>query len=82
MWATGPFRIAMILKRPIVLMFGLYRGGNRYDIYFEKLTDIEQVSRSQRDLILEQSLTRYVQRLEHYCRLFPYNWFNFYDFWR
>ena len=82
MWATGPFRIAMILKRPIVLMFGLYRGGNRYDIYFEKLTDIEQICRSQRDLVLEQSLTRYVQRLEYYCRLFPYNWFNFYDFWQ
>ena len=21
-------------------------------------------------------------RLEHYCRLAPYNWFNFFDFWR
>jgi len=21
------------------------------------------------------------QRLEHYCRQAPYNWFNFYDFW-
>jgi predicted LPLAT superfamily acyltransferase len=27
-------------------------------------------------------LLRYVERLEHYCRLAPYNWFNFYDFWR
>ena len=24
----------------------------------------------------------YVARLEHYCRLAPYNWFNFYDFWK
>jgi predicted LPLAT superfamily acyltransferase len=24
---------------------------------------------------------RYADRLEHYCRLAPDNWFNFYDFW-
>src|SRR5258708_401606 len=24
---------------------------------------------------------RYAERLEHFCRLAPYNWFNFYDFW-
>jgi predicted LPLAT superfamily acyltransferase len=77
----GPFRMAGILKRPIVLMFGLYRGGNRYDIYFERLVDMRQAPRAQRDLLLERSLRCYVERLEHYCRTVPYNWFNFYDFW-
>ena len=78
----GPFRIAALLKRPMVLMFGLYRGGNRYDIYFEELADIGKVGRAQRDTLIEQSLRRYVARLEHYCRMAPYNWFNFYDFWK
>jgi predicted LPLAT superfamily acyltransferase len=27
-------------------------------------------------------IDRYAARLEHYCRLAPYNWFNFYDSWR
>ena len=31
----GPFRMAMLLDRPVVLMLGLYRGGNRYDVHFE-----------------------------------------------
>jgi predicted LPLAT superfamily acyltransferase len=79
---TGPFRIAMMLKRPVVLMFGLYRGGNRYDIYFERLADLSQTERSQRDAVLKQTLEQYVERIEHYCRLAPYNWFNFYDFWK
>lgn len=79
---TGPFRIAAILKRPMVLMFGLYRGGNRYDIYFERLVDMRKVPRAERDVLLDQSLRRYVGRLEHYCRLAPYNWYNFYDFWK
>ena len=25
---------------------------------------------------------RYVARPEHFCRSAPYNWFNFFDFWR
>ncbi len=72
---TGPFRMAAILKHPVVLMFGLYRGGNRYDIHFELLA---QPGECDFDTLMQ----RYVDRLEHFCRLAPYNWFNFYDFWR
>ena len=36
----------------------------------------------ERSAAIEQLLRRYAERLEHYCRLAPYNWFNFYDFWR
>lgn len=79
---SGPFRLAAMLNRPIVLMFGLYRGGNRYDIHFERLVDSWQAPRATRDHLLEHSLHRYVERLEHYCRNAPYNWHNFYDFWQ
>jgi predicted LPLAT superfamily acyltransferase len=71
-----------MLKKPMVLMFGLYRGGNRYDVYFEQLIDMGQIERAQRDVLIEQALRRYVARLEHYCRVAPCNWFNFYDFWK
>src|SRR6478672_8928209 len=47
---TAPFRIALMLKRPVVLMLGLYRGGNRYEIYFEQLFDPRQVSRAERSV--------------------------------
>jgi predicted LPLAT superfamily acyltransferase len=78
----GPFRLAAMLRRPIVLMFGLYRGGNRYDVYFERLVDAWPTARGARDLTFKQALHRYAGRLEHYCRDAPYNWYNFYDFWR
>jgi len=79
---TGPFRLAAMLKRPLVLMFGLYRGGNRYDIYFERLVDTWDAPQAARGALLEQAMLRYVERLEHYCRDAPYNWYNFYDFWQ
>jgi predicted LPLAT superfamily acyltransferase len=78
---TGPIRIAAMLDRPIALMFGVYRGGNRYDVHFERLEGAGTLARL-RGAELEALLQRYAGRLEHYCRSAPYNWFNFYDFWR
>jgi predicted LPLAT superfamily acyltransferase len=72
---VGPFRMAAMLRRPVVLMLGLYRGGRRYEIVFETL------AAKPADEPIEDTMRRYVARLEHYCRSAPYNWFNFYDFW-
>ncbi|HTC18949.1 MAG TPA: hypothetical protein VK690_07535 [Stellaceae bacterium] len=79
---VGPFQIAAMLRRPIVLMFALYRGGRRYDVHFERLTDWSGAPAGGRDAAARQALAAYVKRLEHYCRSAPYNWFNFYDFWK
>lgn len=78
---TAPFRIAAMLGRPIILMVGLYRGGNRYDLHFERLVDAPRLERSTRDTQIREWAALYAARLEHYCRQAPYNWFNFYDFW-
>jgi predicted LPLAT superfamily acyltransferase len=78
---AGPFIIASVLKVPIVLFFGLNRGGRRYEIHFEVLTDGIVANRAQRDEAVREHIGRFSARLEHYCRSAPYNWFNFYDFW-
>lgn len=74
---VGPFRLAAMLKRPVVLIVGLYLGGNRYEIHFEHLADFSQPGAP----TVDQVIDLYVSRLDHYCRQAPYNWFNFYDFW-
>ncbi len=78
----GPFRVAAMLKRPVVLMFGIYGGGNRYDVHFERLIDFTGVERARRSQMVEEAVRRYVDRLEYYVRAAPYNWLNFYDFWK
>lgn len=77
----GPFQVAALLKRPVILMVGLYRGGNRYDVHFERLADMSETGRAGRDAAVGEAMRRYVERLEHYCREAPFNWFNFYDYW-
>ena len=37
--------------------------------------------RVERGALVEDAMRRYVERLEHYCRGAPFNWFNFYDYW-
>ncbi len=79
---SGPFRMAALLRRPVLFMTGLYLGGNRYAIHFDTLADFSTVTRDQRDAALQSATTRYAELLDQYCRKTPYNWFNFFDFWQ
>lgn len=77
----GPFRVAMMLQRPVVLMAGLYRGGKRYEVHFELLAPAPSTRPADPAAWLADITSRYASRVAHYCREAPYNWFNFYDFW-
>jgi predicted LPLAT superfamily acyltransferase len=78
---VAPYLIASLLDLPVTLIFGLYRGGDRYDLYFETLADHLAIPRRERAALLNEWAAKFAARLEHYTRLDPYNWFNFYDFW-
>lgn len=78
---TAPWLIAAALKAPVVLGFGLYRGGNRYELRFEAFSDSVDIPRAQRAEAIAALIRRYAARLEDAARSAPLNWFNFYDFW-
>lgn len=83
-FVDGPFRLAMLLRRRVIFMVGIYRGGRRYELRFEPLADFSQpcADAAERERHIQQALADYVARLEALCREVPYNWFNFFDFWR
>jgi predicted LPLAT superfamily acyltransferase len=78
---VGPFRMAAIMRRPVIFMVGLYGGGRRYDIHFEQLADFSDLPAGKRQAAMDAAMDRYVLLLEKYGRMAPSNWFNFYDFW-
>ncbi len=78
---SGPLRMAALLKQPVWFMAGLYRGGNRYDVQFELLEDFSNPPAS-REEAMRSLLGKYAAALERHCRAAPYNWFNFFDFWK
>lgn len=79
---TGPMRLAGTLRTPVMLFFAIYRGGKRYDVYLEWLTDADEVAAHREPDVLQRLVQRYAARLEAYSLDAPYNWFNFYDFWQ
>lgn len=81
-FAVGPWALASATDVPVFLAFGLYRGGNRYDLHFEAFSERIVLPRAGREAALQQYIDRYAARLEHYTRLAPYNWFNFYNYWQ
>lgn len=81
LFPSGPMLMASLLKVPVVLVFGLYSGANRYDVYFELFTDEVSTQRKTRQQDIDAWVQQYASRLEHYTRMAPYNWFNYYDYW-
>ena len=79
----APFRLAVLLRRKVFFMAGLYAGGARYDVRFEPLDDFSQriADPVERERRIRAAVEAYVIRLEALCREYPYNWFNFHDFW-
>jgi predicted LPLAT superfamily acyltransferase len=78
---AGPILLAANMHCSVILFFGLYRGGNHYEIHFEHFAEQIILKRDQRSEDIAHWMQHYVERLERYARLAPYNWFNFYPFW-
>ena len=78
---ASPWLMAALLKVPVIQCVGLYRGGNRYDLYIEVLADRVDAPRKRRMEAVSGYAQDYARRLEHFALEAPYNWFNFYDFW-
>lgn len=80
-FSLGAFRMMTLLRKPVLLMVALYRGGNRYDVHIERFAMPDDFPRRASADAAETLAKHYASRLEHYCRAEPYNWFNFYKFW-
>jgi predicted LPLAT superfamily acyltransferase/GT2 family glycosyltransferase len=77
----GPFIIASLMECSVYLMFCMQDGDN-YKLYFESFADQGiRLPRKQREQVLQQVIERYALRLQYYALKYPFQWFNFFDFW-
>lgn len=76
-----PWILASVLQVPVILAFGIYLGGNRYQIRFELLSPRLVLPRADRSTAIQSYAQEYADRLGAQVRAAPYNWFNFFDFW-
>ena len=82
---TGPYLVAHALGCPVYQVFGLFTAPNRYDLFCEPFAERVRIGRDEhgsREPALEAYAQRYADNLARQARRAPYNWFNFYPFWK
>jgi len=77
---VGPFLLGSLLGCPAYLVVCLRNPGG-YHTYVEPFALPPDLPRGRREALLADAAARFAARLEHYCRLAPFQWFNFYPFW-
>lgn len=78
---ASPWLLAAALKVPVMTVFGVWRGGDRYEAHVEVLSERFDLPRADRDAALRARVQDYADRLAARVRAAPYNWLNFFDFW-
>jgi predicted LPLAT superfamily acyltransferase len=81
LFPQGPFILAALLKCPVYSVFCLKRQG-KHVIYFDYFSALLKFPRKNRDQAMQQTIQNYAERLQYYCLQEPFQWFNFFDFWR
>lgn len=66
---AGVFRICQTMKLPVLLIFVIKESTKKYHVYCEELHSGKDIAQ------------QYASRLEQMAKAYPYQWFNFYDFW-
>jgi len=79
---TGPYLLASTLRCPVFFTAGIYRAPKRYELHCEPFAEKVVLKRGARQEAAREYATRYAERLEHYARSAPDNWFNFFEFWK
>ncbi len=75
----GPWILASLLKIPVYLAFGLNDGKN-LRVYGRDLGPV-RLDRKNREESVRVYVQSFADELEKILYKYPYEWFNFYDFW-
>lgn len=73
----GPFLLASTFRVPVSLVFAFKETGRHYHLYATE----PKVYQGAKQGGLEQSMQDFVTVMEEKVKLYPLQWFNYYDFW-
>lgn len=78
---AGPYYMAAILGCPVFCFFGVRVDDYLYHTYIVKLAERIELARGRRAQDAVVYAQQYADLLAGKARQYPYNWFNFYEFW-
>jgi predicted LPLAT superfamily acyltransferase len=80
-FSQGPYVLAALLQCPVYTALAVKESGifKMYvDLFAEKVT----LDRKTRDADIQRYAQQYAKYLEKYSLMYPYQWFNFFNFWK
>jgi len=78
---VGAYRLAALADVPVVFGCAVLDGSG-YSMFFHDMGRPAGRSRAERAAWIDGAAQRFAALLEQHARAWPYNWFNFYDFWQ
>jgi predicted LPLAT superfamily acyltransferase len=76
---AGPFVLAATFKVPLSFVFAFKETDMHYHLYASDLKQYEGVSKN---IIMQQVLNEFAAEMEKKAKLYPEQWFNYYNFWQ
>jgi predicted LPLAT superfamily acyltransferase len=81
----GSFFLAALLNAPTYFVFALRQKdislSPEYDIHVHKTHVDFDCPRKEREERIQELAENFAKTLESYCKQYPYQWYNFFDFW-
>ncbi len=85
-FSYGAFFLVSLLECPVYSVFALRKKDcglfPQYRMYVENCRITFAGTRKEKQQKVADLCRLFAGRLEHYCRMYPYQWYNFYDFWK
>jgi predicted LPLAT superfamily acyltransferase len=79
---TGPFYLAMKFNVPVSFVFAMKSNKNHYHFFATPPRYYKQQSiQLKRDQTISTIIKDYIYELEKTIRRYPFQWFNYYNFW-
>lgn len=82
MFPTGPMLLVAALRAPVVLIRATSLGPRHYRVCLAPFESFAASPRIDRAAAVRAAVTGLAAFLEAGCRAQPYQWFNFYPFWK
>jgi predicted LPLAT superfamily acyltransferase len=79
---SGPFYLAMKYNVPVSFVFAMKAGKSHYHFYATPPAFFpQQPNPLKRNEMLSGMVRAYIGEMEAKLKLYPYQWFNYYNFW-
>ncbi len=76
---AGPFILAATFKVPVSFVFAFKETDTHYHLY---ASDVKEYKAHTKEAMMKQLLQQFAAAMEEKAKIYPEQWFNYYDFWQ